>query len=50
MFTSRKKIKEEQQFIELLYNFVLDSNITDRERKIGLMEKKILKKVNIPYK
>lgn len=31
--------KEEQYFIELLYDFVLNPNITDRERKIGLMAK-----------
>ena len=32
--------QEEQKFIELLYDFVLNPDITDRERKIGLMAKK----------
>ena len=49
MFTSRKKMNEEEQkFIETLYNFVLHPNITDRERKIGLMAKKDFEKGKYP--
>lgn len=40
MFTSKKIKRDEQVFLNLLYDFVLSENITDRERKIGLLAKK----------
>lgn len=40
MFTSKKIKQDEQVFLNLLYDFVLSENITDRERKIGLLAKK----------
>ncbi|MDG6189027.1 hypothetical protein NF713_03090 [Lactococcus formosensis] len=44
MFTSKKFKQNEQDFLNLLYDFILSENITARERKIGLLAKKDVEK------
>lgn len=37
---------DEQKFLSEIYNFILDPELTDRERKIGTLAKKDIKKGN----
>lgn len=47
MFNQERKIKNED-ILNIIYDFVLDPNITERERKVGLMAKADLENGKYP--